>query len=112
MDAKVQDKAFRATFGRAQNTEIWEIHFPTHAAANGFAQQLQKLAHAQIEHKVQRLETFAASYTSTTTTTVQLLVEIVSASNLPIADARQTDPYVAVFWGTEQIHQTKSIANT
>lgn len=40
---------------------------------------------------------------------VSLLVEIVSASDLPIADAKSTDPYVIVFMGKQIIHRTKTI---
>ena len=42
---------------------------------------------------------------------VKLLVEIVSASDLPVADQSTTDPYVAVYLGQRLIHTTSPIKN-
>jgi hypothetical protein len=41
---------------------------------------------------------------------VNLLVEIVSASDVPITDRNSTDPYVSVYLGTTKIHRTKAIS--
>jgi Ca2+-dependent lipid-binding protein len=43
------------------------------------------------------------------TSDIQLLVEIVSATDLPIADRKSTDPYVIVYLGKQEIHRTKPI---
>lgn len=43
---------------------------------------------------------------------VQILVEIVSASNLPVADILSSDPYIKVFDGSKEIHRTKVISKT
>ena len=44
-----------------------------------------------------------------TSSDVSLLVEIVSASDLPVADSISTDPYIVVFMGKQIIHKTKAI---
>ena len=41
---------------------------------------------------------------------IYLLVEIVSASNLPIADILSSDPYCLVHDGNNEIHRTKRIS--
>jgi Ca2+-dependent lipid-binding protein len=43
---------------------------------------------------------------------VNILVEVVSATDLPIADMKSTDPYVAVYLGKQEVHRTKPISNT
>lgn len=43
---------------------------------------------------------------------VQILVEIVAAYNLPIADILASDPYVKVFDGSHEIHRTQVIPKT
>ena len=40
---------------------------------------------------------------------VNLLVEVVSAADLPIADVSSTDPYVVVFMGKQEVHRTKKV---
>jgi C2 domain len=42
---------------------------------------------------------------------IQILVEIVSATNLPISDLIATDAYVVVRFGTNEIHRTAVISN-
>ena len=41
---------------------------------------------------------------------INLLLEIVSASDVPIIDRNSTDPYVSVYMGATKIHRTKSIS--
>eukprot|EP00934_Nitzschia_sp_Nitz4_P005692 Nitzschia sp. Nitz4//scaffold348_size17284//6198//9518//NITZ4_008842-RA/size17284-processed-gene-0.10-mRNA-1//-1//CDS//3329548688//5682//frame0 len=41
---------------------------------------------------------------------INLLLEIVSATNLPIADRKSTDPYVIVYMGTQELHRTQPIS--
>jgi hypothetical protein len=41
---------------------------------------------------------------------LSLLVEIVSATDLPIADISSTDPYIIVYMGQQEIHRTKPIS--
>jgi hypothetical protein len=41
---------------------------------------------------------------------INLLLEIVSASDIPITDRNSTDPYVSVYMGATKIHRTKSIS--
>jgi hypothetical protein len=43
---------------------------------------------------------------------VQILVEIVAASNLPVADILSSDPYIKVFDGSKEIHRTSVISKT
>jgi hypothetical protein len=44
-------------------------------------------------------------------TQIRLLVEIVSAQDLPVADANSTDPYLSIYLGPHKIHRTKTIHN-
>lgn len=44
--------------------------------------------------------------------TIDLLLEIVSACNLPVADASKCNPYVRVFDGRVAVHRTKHVAKT
>ena len=48
----------------------------------------------------------------TATTEINLLIEIVSATDLPIADIVSTDPYVVVYLGNQKIHKTGFISKT
>jgi hypothetical protein len=41
---------------------------------------------------------------------INILVEIVSATNLPIADLLATDPYIVVRFGSKEIHRTSVIS--
>jgi hypothetical protein len=43
---------------------------------------------------------------------IDLLIEIVSASNLPAADIYTSDPYVVVREASKEVHRTKIISNT
>lgn len=43
---------------------------------------------------------------------VNLLIEIVSAMDIPIADRSSTDPYVIVYMGRQELHRTKPIPKT
>ena len=43
---------------------------------------------------------------------IQILVEIVSASNLPVADILSSDPYVEVYDGSKEIHRTRVISKS
>ena len=40
-------------------------------------------------------------------TAIDLLIEIVSANNLPVADIFSSDPYVVVRDGTKELHRTQ-----
>jgi hypothetical protein len=42
---------------------------------------------------------------------INLLIEIVSATDLPIADLHKTDPYVVVYMGKHRIHKTQYISS-
>jgi hypothetical protein len=44
--------------------------------------------------------------------TIHLLVEIVSATDLPVADLASTDPFVVVLMGGRQVHKTKVVSKT
>jgi hypothetical protein len=41
---------------------------------------------------------------------INLLLEIVSASDIPITDRNSTDPYVSVYMGATKIHRTNAIS--
>lgn len=43
---------------------------------------------------------------------IQILVEIVSAVRLPVADLKSTDAYVTVHLGNRQLHKTDYLSNT
>jgi hypothetical protein len=44
--------------------------------------------------------------------TINLLVEIVSATDLPVADLASTDPFVVVLMGGREVHKTKVVSKT
>lgn len=45
---------------------------------------------------------------------IELLIEVVSATNLPVADRlkHSSDPYIEIFLGSEEIHRTRWIPRT
>jgi hypothetical protein len=47
----------------------------------------------------------------TASSEINLLIEIVSATDLPIADLKSTDPYVVVYLGRQRIHKTQHISS-
>lgn len=43
--------------------------------------------------------------------TISILVEIVSAQDLPVTDRSSSDPYVSVYLGPQKIHKTRHFSN-
>jgi hypothetical protein len=96
--------------------------------AQEFQEELNKLGALIKERAQARLEAFKRNQASTTKSIkrmsrslsvdlspngdINLLVEIVSATDLPIADRNSTDPYVIVFMGKQEIHRTPYLTKT
>jgi len=115
-----------ATFGRGSATEVREIKFANTQEAKNFYDQIVALKKTVDDRASQRLEAFrakqevvekevksrAAKVGVSLEDDIKLMVEIVSCTHLPIADIKSTDPYVTVFFGTDEVHRTKPVANT
>lgn len=128
VDWKLDGREFEATFGRGNGTEVREIRFAKDVEAQAFHAQLASLRRVAEERAAERLAAFRARQEEIAKKTteiksradpslnldedIQLLVEIVSCSALPIADARSTDPYVTVYLGKDEVHRTKTISKT
>jgi Ca2+-dependent lipid-binding protein len=98
------------------------------STAQEFQEELNKLRALVKERAQERLEAFRKSQALTTESIKQmsrslsvdlsangdinLMVEIVSATDLPIADRNSTDPYVIVFMGKQEIHRTPHCMKT
>jgi hypothetical protein len=57
------------------------------------------------------MDTAATTTGAASSHRIQILVEIVSATNLPVADLVATDAYVVVRFGTKEVHRTAVISN-
>lgn len=110
--------------GRGNSTEVREIKFSTELEAQDFYHGLQQLLQIETDRATLKMKEFQEQSTERTvnrteivsTTIVQedvnLLVEIVSATDLPIADLTSSDPYVIVWLGKTEIHRTQCISKT
>jgi hypothetical protein len=124
--------SLEAKFGRGNNTEVRDLKFTSVAEVQDFESILTRLRNLSMEVVDNKVRTFqqeiaASNATSNTeenakllqplssTITdedVNLLVEIVSATDLPVADLLSSDPYVVVWLGKEEVHRTKTIPKT
>ena len=129
MNEAVKGNEFEATFGSGSATEVREIFFDKSDAAQDFYDHIQRLKRLLRERASRRLLAFQEQQRKKThadadavlTTpgvtndnddngSIDLLVEIVSAVNLPIADRKSSDPYVKVFFGQTEVHRTNPIS--
>lgn len=132
-DLSVKGNEVEATFGRGSATEVREIKFGSKDEALDCHRQIETLQNVMAERASQRLEAFRKQQEAEEakggddavdgnksrdisigdkSQKIQLLVEVVSCFNLPIADLNSTDPYLTVFFGTKEVHRTKAISNT
>jgi hypothetical protein len=130
---KISGKELEATFGRGNAMEVREIHFDDKETCQACHAQIVSLQQLAKDRASQRLEAFRKKQQQEANKQVdaddgdtiksrgvvlnddediQLLVEIVSCSNLPIADISSTDPYVTVFFGTKEVHRTQTVSKT
>ncbi len=79
-------------------------------------QESQRETQESIKQMSQKLPTALTRSLSdmTAQSEIQLLIEIISATHLPIADRtkKSTDPFVVVYLGNEEIHRTRHIPRT
>jgi hypothetical protein len=106
-------------FGHGSDTQLREVNFDSEKEASSFCQvidHLRKLQSKRTERRVREFRTSSPNSKpdspSTSTSQIQLLVEIVSGTRLPIADGSSSDPYVIVRMAGEEVHRTKPIYNT
>lgn len=77
-------------------------------------QESQRETEATIKRTSELLRSSPSLRDLTPKSEIQLLIEIVSATNLPVADRlkHSTDPYVIVYLGQQEIHRTQFISRT
>ena len=57
-----------------------------------------------------RFRDFSGSDGDSNNKDINLLIEIVSAADLPVTDLTSTDPFVSVWLGARKIHQTSHVS--
>lgn len=92
---------------------VRRVHFSSDKEASSFQHVLEKLNDMEKTLKQERLKNFAKLYPSmvgSDKNNIRLLLEVVSASNLPdIANGVPPNPYVIVTLGSKEIHRTRPI---
>lgn len=106
-------------FGHASDTQVREVNFDSEKEASSFRQVIDHLRDLQSKRTEQRVRQFRTASPdskpgspSASTSQIQLLIEIVSGTRLPIADGSSSDPYVIVRMAGEEVHRTKPLYNT
>jgi Ca2+-dependent lipid-binding protein len=105
-------------FGHGSDTQVREVNFDSEKEASSFRQVISHLRDLQSKRTELRVREFTKSpdskpdSPSASTSQIQLLVEIVSGTRLPIADGSSSDPYVIVRMAGEEVHRTKPLYNT
>ena len=97
--------------GRGNDTKVRDIIFANDDEAMTFCDILQSLGKLEAGQAQRRLEDYL-SKGKDLGSKVQLLVEVVSAVRLPVADIASTDAYVTVHLGKNQVHKTDFRPNT
>lgn len=97
--------------GVGKLTVIRELTFELESQAISFCTELGELCELvqqRANSKVAKLG-LAQRTSLTSGNDISILIEIVSATNLPIADRHSTDPFVNVWHGATKIHRTKHL---
>ena len=90
-------------------TAIRDLHFQSEAECDDFCEKLQYLSTCEEEHAKRQADLFVERHSSEDDH-IHLLVEIVSAINLPNGTDR--NPYVAVRMARTQVHRSKVLSKT
>jgi len=129
---ELDKNSFEAHFGVGNHVEVRELCFGSKAEVDDFNEELTKLREVEKERAKMKLEAYRASVKAetdekektsdeanvktrdlalgdedATKEDVKLLVEIVSAMDLPAYDGKSSDPYVVVYHGRDEVHRTK-----
>ena len=107
---KVHGRTVEVHLGAGREVQVRDVKFESEADATAFATTIQKLVQLE-HHRAQRqAQSYLQSRSLETTTRIRILLEIVSATNLPIADLSSSDPYVLVRLGSREIHRTSVVS--
>lgn len=103
-------------FGHGSDTQVREVNFDSEKEASSFCKVIDHLRDLQTKRTEQRIRQFHKASPdskpgspSPSTSQIQLLVEIVSGTRLPVADGSSSDPYVIVRIAGEEVHRTKQL---
>jgi hypothetical protein len=100
--------------GQGNDTKVRDLVFTNEDEATTFCDILESLGKLEAGRAKRRLESYLSKHEEMKDigTNVQLLVDIVSAVKLPVADLLSTDAYVSVHLGRQEVHRTAHLPNT
>ena len=100
--------------GRGNDTKVRDLVFASEGEATTFCDILEYLGKLEAGRAQRRLANYLAKHDKMKDigANVQVLVDIVSAIRLPVADLLSTDAYVQVHLGKQQVHRTAHLPNT
>lgn len=135
-DVDLHKHSWEATLGRAAKRERREFKFSSSAEAEDFNTDIKRFRKAAENRASVRLEEFKEKQKEAVAkadkkvigsapklaakssvqnlgnnSNIRLLIQIVSASDLPIADLKTSDPYINAYLGQKKLHRTKTVAN-
>lgn len=87
-----------------------EFVFPTVEEAEEFGRILEESLAKERENTARKFHATSGELESMGLTELKILVEIVSAWDLPAGDLNSSDPYVQCFLNGEKVHETKFIS--
>lgn len=101
-----------------------DLKFRSDQEANSFSETMERMRRLEQKRGQRQLAAYRQKHASTTTEDskirsffagsasvdssepIQLLIEIVSGTDLPVADLKSSDPYVVVHFGGKEVHRT------
>jgi hypothetical protein len=135
---KVHGRTCEVKVGSGSETIVRDLKFEAEKSAIAFEECLTAMKTRVVERAKRRAQEYRKQKRSTSKTTsqsgssgiqsrsagdplgameegdvtIRILVEIVSAINLPVADLLSADPYVVVRLGSKEVHRTKVQSKT
>lgn len=113
---KARGSHIKVKLGSGDETQIRHVNFSTEKDATSFKQVLENLREMEDKLKEQRLKMFRERYPTLAKGEhkhIRLLIEIVSAINLPDSDGDAPNPFVIVSLGaSNEVHRTEPIHDT
>lgn len=106
--------------GSGDETKVYDIRFQSEEESLNFAELVERLRASELSRSKRQAELYkkekkkkGSGHDSTEETSIDLLVEIVSATNLPTAGTFSArNPYIIVRMGGSEIHRTKVLSKT
>ena len=89
-----------------------ELLFDTVEEAQAFCEKLGRQHEMEAGRLEMRLQASLGGVKLPPNETITFLVEIVSASDIPVGDFTLSDPYVIALLGRREVHRTKVVYNT